>query len=81
MTLETTEKVSFNMVEAQALSLDLLQFLEDEQITIIDASAALALSLARMVSPTRLTTEQEGSTTPQLIEYAAMLVSTGPRVH
>ena len=75
------EQLDFNLDEVRALSLDLITYLEDQDITVGDAAAALSLSLARMAHDRPLTLNEEILMIQSLMNFATILSQTGGKVH
>jgi hypothetical protein len=71
----------FNMEEAHDLSVDLLQFMDDEEIPTEHAIVALALTLGRLMSPVKPLSDDDAAKFIQTaLEFSALFFANG-RVH
>jgi hypothetical protein len=75
------EQLDFNLDEVRATSLDLLDYLEGQDITVGDAAAALSLSLARMAHDRPLKIGEEIMLIQAFMNFASMLSMSGGTIH
>jgi len=70
MPANASVRVSFDMDEIHELSLDLIHFLEQDDVEVGEAALAFALSLGRVLSPTPMEMEEQIAFTKAALEWA-----------
>lgn len=69
--------IAVDMGEVHDISLDLLRSLEDAEVDLTTAAAALAMSLGRVLSPRVLEQEDEERFMQNMFEWASMYFTDG----
>jgi hypothetical protein len=70
MPANASVRVSFDMDEIHELSLDLIHFLEEDDIEVGEAALAFALSLGRVLSPSAMDQDEQIAFTKSCLEWA-----------
>lgn len=72
-------KISVNVEEVHALSVDLLEFLEDSQHTVGTGLMALLMTTGRLMSPTMLDEEKEFEFLQAAMEFCGLYFTDNGR--